>query len=217
MRLETSFGAIGVFAVLSLGHADWQRLWDSRNDGDPVEISRCSSDARLVESYKYYEFFGARAQDANQSFRQSLLVTHDFAGRQKRFAGQADWHIEWRTCLEPRGNGCRIGGVTSTVNVTYTLPRWADRDAAQGPLQSRWDRYAKSLYEHERGHGRIALQVASLIEQELVGLADLASCEQVNAEATRRVDQVMRRGEVMQNDYDKATGHGSSQGAVFPF
>ena len=62
----------------------------------------------------------------------------DSAGQRlgvKRFAGQTNWHIEWKMCLEPRGGGCRLSGVTSAVHVTYTLPRWATRDLAfKNPL-----------------------------------------------------------------------------------
>ena len=217
MRLEASFGALGIFAFLSLSDGEWVQVLERKTAIDTAVIGHCRSQARLVESYKHYEFFGARAADANQSLRSSLLVSHDFAGRPKRFAGQADWHIEWLTCLEPHATGCRIGGISSTVHVTYTLPRWADREAAPGPLRSRWDRYAENLAEHERGHGRIALEVASLIEDEVVGLSDGSGCDGVNAEANRRVEQVMRRGEVMQNEYDRSTGHGTVQGAVFPF
>ena len=214
--------AVGVITFLSLLDADPSRQPDVPSRAPAVEIdriepSRCSSSARLSETISHYDFFGSRAAEADKSFRQRLLVSNDFAGQTKRFAGQADWYIEWSTCLEPVGAGCRVAGVTSTVHVTYTLPRWADRDAASPALRARWDRYANNLLTHEKGHGTVALKVAHLLEKDLVGMTDLADCEAVRSEATARVDRVMRKGETMQNEYDRWTEHGGTQGAIFPF
>ena len=217
MRLKASFSALGVLAVLTMLHVDWGRQRDAGRDHDVAGVSSCRSSARLVETIKYYDFFGTREREADQSFRQRLLVSQDFGGRTKTFAGQADWHIDWYPCVEPRGAGCRLGGVTAVASVTYTLPRWADRGFATGHLRGRWDRYADNLLAHERGHGVVALQVASQLEHELVGLVDMDGCEDVTAEAGRRVEQLIRRGEAMQNEYDRLTEHGNVQGAVFPF
>ena len=204
--------------VLALSDTDWGRLFDRPNaTAAAVEAARCTSHASLVEKVSPYEFYGARANDAGQSLRQRLLVSSDFAGRQKRFTGQTDWHIEWRACLEVHGNGCRVSGVVSTVNVTYTLPRWADRDAAPPHLRERWDRYITSLAAHEKGHGDIAHHVAGLIDEALVGLVDSDSCDALTASTGRVVEGVMQRGETLQREYDRSTGHGSTQGAQFPF
>lgn len=177
----------------------------------------CTSEARLSESVNYYEFFGARSDVAGNSLRQRLLVSTDYQGREKRFTGQTDWHIEWRTCFEPAGGVCRIGGVSSVVKVTYTLPRWADRQNAPPGVRDRWDRYITSLAAHEKGHGAIALEVARLIEKALVGLESREGCEALNLQSARIVDEVMVRGEALQRDYDRVTAHGGTQGARFPF
>ena len=218
MRVEASFGALGIFAFLMLADAgrDLQRL-DSAPQPEAFAGGRCTSSINLVENISHYDFFGTRATEADQSFRQRLLVSNDFKGQTRRFAGQADWHIEWHTCVQPVGAGCRLLGVHSTVHVTYTLPRWADRNAASPALQARWDRYAGNLLAHEKGHGTVAMTVAGQLEKDLVGLVDLEDCDSVRGEAARRVDAVMRDGEAMQNEYDRQTEHGGTQGAVFPF
>ena len=209
--------AVGLILLLALVDGEWSRPSARPDAAQRGEPWYCASHASLVENVRHYDFFGSRAADAGTSLRQRLLVTSDYQGRERRFTGQTDWHIEWRACFETRGSGCRIGGVISTVNVTYTLPRWADRDAAPTRLRERWNRYMWSLATHERGHGAIALEVAKLIEASLVGRADDQGCETLNALSTRIVDEVMQRGEAMQRDYDRATGHGSALGAAFPF
>lgn len=217
MRLEASFSAVGLLVLLSLSDSDWSRTFAHPETGSIAPDRLCRSQASLVENVHRYEFYGARAADAGTSLRQRLLVTSDYQGREKRFTGQTDWHIEWRACFEQSGTRCRIGGVVSNVNVTYTLPRWADRDLAPAQLRERWDRYMASLDRHEKGHGEIALEVARLIEASLVGRVDDDACETLNVDSTRLVDEVMQRGEVMQREYDRSTMHGSAQGAQFPF
>lgn len=176
----------------------------------------CTSTVRLVERTRYYDFFGTRSADADQDLRARLLSVNDHAGRLQRFAGQTDWSIEWQTCLKRLPEECRIAGVELTVNVAYTLPRWADRDLSPRDVRQRWDRYALTLADHERGHGQIALQVANLIEKELVGRS-AGSCAALDFETSNRVSALMRQGEAMQNGYDRSTEHGVLQGASFPF
>jgi predicted secreted Zn-dependent protease len=215
--LYASVGAMASLFLLAFAPAGSQPSIEKVSANNGIEIVRCRSHARLNERVNQYPFFGARTEEASRSLRDALLISTDFAGRKKRFAGQADWNIEWRPCMEPFGAGCRIGGVESVVNVTYTLPRWVDLARGEAPMRGRWQKYAESLYQHEKGHGRIALEVANLIESQIVGLTDAADCGAVNAEAARRVEQAMRAGEAMQNAYDQETGHGIAQGAVFPF
>lgn len=203
--------------LASLADGDWAERRDRHEPGEAIGIGVCLSRSNLVEKVQHYPFFGSRQADANQSLRERLIVTSDFEGRQKRFTGQTDWHIEWRACYENVVSGCRIGGVVSTVHVVYTLPRWADRDSANARLRSRWDRYLASLETHERGHGAIARDVARMIEYSLVGTTQEGSCESLDKTAARMVEEVMRRGEEMQRAYDRATAHGSAQGALFPF
>ncbi len=216
MRIEASFSAVGLAALVAMTDSEWVSAFNAPEAPARLEVQRCRSKTSLVENVRQYDFFGAQETDAGTSLRQRLLVTSDFQGRQKRFTGQTDWHIEWRACFEQDGPACRVGAVIATVHVTYTLPRWADRDAAPQPLRERWDRYLGSLATHEKGHGAIAHDVAQLIDQTLVGRAE-DSCDALNLRATTLVEEVMRRGETMQRDYDRATAHGSKQGAVFPF
>lgn len=218
MRLEASFSAVGLFVLLTLADSELARLFaPTPEPHQNADLALCRSQASLVEKVRNYEFFGSRAADAGSSLRQRLLVTSDYQGRESRFTGQTDWHIEWRACFEQRNGRCAISGVLSTVHVTYTLPRWADRETAPAPLRDRWDRYHLSLLAHEKGHGAIALEVAKLIDAALVGQSSDEGCDGLNTGSVKIVDEVMLRGEAMQREYDRATRHGSAQGAQFPF
>jgi predicted secreted Zn-dependent protease len=208
--------AVGLPLAAHCGALEWPAEKTVAAGVSVTVPTSCKSSVRLVERTRNYEFFGARPSDADQDFRARLLTASDHSGRLQRFAGQTDWNIEWQTCLERRPDSCRIAGVELTVNVVYTLPRWADRDWTTREVKARWDRYARNLAEHERGHGQIALQVANAIEADLVGQG-AESCVAIDAEAVRRIGVQMHNGEAMQNEYDRATQHGVTQGASFPF
>lgn len=205
-------------AALALSNTDWSRqvVPPVARNAEP-QPSRCTSRSNVVEQVKSYEFFGNRSESAGRSLRQRMLVSSDYAGRETRFTGQTDWHIEWRACFEPIASGCRIGGVTTTVNVAYTMPQWADRDDASAQLRARWDRYFVNLTAHEKGHGEIAGRIARMIEQSLVGRTTQSDCDMLGSDAGAIVDEIMQRGEELQREYDRTTGHGTTQGAHFPF
>lgn len=220
MRIKsTSCASLVVAVVLPLSYGvglSWpsERLEAA---GLPRTLpNACTSSVKLVERTRHYDFFGARPADANADLRARLLTASDHNGRVQRFAGQADWNIEWQTCLERQPGSCRIAGIELKVNVVYTLPRWADRDWSTKEMRERWDRYAQNLAAHERGHGEIALQVARMIETDLVG-AHADTCATLDTDASNRITTMMRQGEAMQNAYDRATQHGVLQGASFPF
>lgn len=220
MRLTSLLYTSAAIVGLPLG-AHWAGLGWPAEPSEAAGVPRtipgtCSSAARLVERTRHYDFFGARPVDADQDLRSRLLTAVDYAGHTQRFAGQSDWNIEWQTCLERQPGQCRIAGIELTVNVLYTLPRWADRDWSTRDLRTRWDRYARSLAMHERGHGEIALKVAHMIEADVVGRA-AETCALVDGEVAGRISEIMREGERLQNAYDRQTQHGATQGASFPF
>lgn len=99
MRLEASFSAIGLTVLLSLADSGRFAAF-APVDPSPLPVpSLCTSSINLVEGIRTYEFFGARAETASTSLRQRLLVSTDYEGRERRFTGQTDWHIEWQACV----------------------------------------------------------------------------------------------------------------------
>jgi predicted secreted Zn-dependent protease len=133
----------------------------------------------------------------------------------QRFAGWTAWSIHWHYDVHAMAAGCRIENVTTQTEITYTLPRWVDEARAPADLQQAWRRFNAALVEHEKGHGRLARELAQRIERAMSATPLQPSCEEleeeVNALGTRMIVTDDR-----QAAYDRRTAHGEKQGAVFP-
>jgi predicted secreted Zn-dependent protease len=106
----------------------------------------------------------------------------------KGFWGYAEWRVNWSST-------CNVN-----LRITYTYPRWANREKASPKLRARWDRFIANLITHEKGHGTHGRNAAAEIDKtacakDPVGIAKRWSNQDVI--------------------YDRKTNHGETQGAVF--
>ena len=213
-------GRIG--RVLALSDSDWSRDRSrAARNAEPQPDAALHARARnLVEKVKPLRVL-RRARRATPAARcaSACSCRATTPGREKRFTGQTDWHIEWRACFEHERHGAAGSAASPPPSTSPTRCRsWADRDAAPAHLRERWDRYIVKLTAHEKGHGEIARRGRPVDR----GGArrphrSTSGCDTLNADAAAIVDEVMQRGEALQREYDRTTGHGTTQGAHFPF
>ena len=127
----------------------------------------------------YYEVYASTSQQLR-----SQMSLHGPRG----FWANARWYVRWT-------GDCRL-----SVELTYTMPKWANKDLAPPALQRRWDAMIEKLWLHERGHGQFAIEAAREIER--------VGCHQA-----QRIMRKLRR----QNEaYDRRTKHGRTQGVRLP-
>lgn len=128
------------------------------------------------------------------------------------FHAHTDTYVNWNYWWDKRNNYCKLNRVETTVTITYTLPRlfWKTQDAQ---VQKIWNKYYPALYEHEEGHGQIAIDAAEAIERSLMNMPPFSSCDHLskkaNAEAQRILDEFSKK----HRHYDNKTNHGETQGA----
>ncbi len=199
------------------GQTDWHIEWRACLESVPLEqIATAWQRESREAARKIKDLEHASDSVGKESALEQAAIAREHVSREAAREISGLEH-SFNSARKEGAVGCRIGGIVSSVHVTYTLPRWADRNAAPLRLRERWDRYIESLAAHERGHGAIAQRVADLIQEALVGRISGSGCDSLTAEAGSVVEEIMLRGETMQREYDRATGHGSAQGARFPF
>jgi len=133
----------------------------------------------------------------------------------QRFAGWTEWRIQWWFDRRNVPQGCAVDKAATETQVDYTLPRWADADRASPELQDTWKRFVEALTLHEEGHGRLARALAERVEFAIQSLPPEPTCEELD----RRVSEIANRmiaEDREQEEYDRRTGHGHTQGAAFP-
>lgn len=130
------------------------------------------------------------------------------------WAGHARWNVRWTYDWRLADDLCRVDKASTSLTVTYTLPRWLGRDSAGDELKAKWDRFSKALLQHEQGHGANGRRAAERIGAALRSLPPVATCDAL----MRTADETARRiiDEEAANDraYDAATQHGLMQGVV---
>lgn len=134
----------------------------------------------------------------------------------RRYDGYTRWHVAWRYRYRTQDGQCFIDRVATTVDVTFTMPQWANESSGGAELRRRWRQYLAALQQHESGHGRHGAEAAGEIDRGIAGLTPRASCESLGAAANALGHQVIRQYNQRDLDYDRTTDHGRTQGARFP-
>lgn len=129
--------------------------------------------------------------------------------------GLTNWDVRWKYRYVTTPEGCAVASVATTLDVVTILPRWSNRQAGS-TLAQRWDKYIAALEDHEREHMQIALRAARMIQQRLSSLEIARTCplleESINLTGQTLLDQFRSDDD----EYDRRTKHGASQGARFP-
>lgn len=132
-----------------------------------------------------------------------------------RFFSLTEWEVNAAYRWDQRPDGCRLQGLRVRASVQTHMPRWRRTAAAPTSLSGAWRRFLAALDWHEHGHRVLAEDAAETIRKRLRTLR-ASTCPRVEAMAYREMDDVLNEYEQYNRDYDAATGHGRSQGAVWP-
>lgn len=167
-----------------------------------------AADVREEFPTRYYDVEAPRSQKLHQAVTAASPIRK--SGRV--FHGYTEWYVRWTWRHRGDTDGrCRITSVEVSLTGSILLPRLNGGSRAQNEA---FDRYLVLLAVHEEGHRRIAREAAQDIERLLRSLPEARSCRQLeseaNAQARARLDEYLER----EREYDRATRHGHSQGAV---
>ncbi len=132
-----------------------------------------------------------------------------------RYFGMTEWEVRTEYRWRERSNGCTIDDLTVRVSVQTRLPRWRRQAQAPSDLRGAWARFLFALDRHEDGHRALAEEAADAIRRKLASV-QTATCARVEEQAQREVVAVLNEYERRNLAYDAETGHGRTQGAVWP-
>lgn len=125
----------------------------------------------------------------------------------QEYAAYTGWEVSWTW----PGYGSLLCDVSSPIvdaEVTVTFPRWDPPVNAPPELIVKWAGFSQALAVHEQGHVDNVYGSLPRIEAAI----ENADCLTAEA-AAQAIIQEMNQFDL---DYDRDTGHGRSQGAVFP-
>jgi predicted secreted Zn-dependent protease len=111
------------------------------------------------------------------------------------FGGYArtKWEVTWRYGLAQIPGGCRITAVTTSVHVTYRMPRWTNPADGSPELREKWDTFVKALQKHEDGHKDHGIQAAQEVEAAITQLRPLRSCNDIRKAADTTANSIKEK------------------------
>ena len=151
----------------------------------------------------YYDVSGSTETEIRDQL--NTFSPSDFNGN--RGDAVTNWDIRW-TWDGYGSETCDLHSVTATYDIRVTVPRWYPGKDISPELISKWNAYMLALAEHEKGHVDNVVANLPAVIHAIRG----ATC----ATAEVKAQEVLTG--IRQNDlnYDERTGHGATQGAVFP-
>lgn len=145
----------------------------------------------------------------------AALATHgpEYGGH--RFFGMTEWSLSADYRVDKTAAGCTLADITVMIDVETQLPHWRESWRSDGALRTEWYRFLGALDRHERGHRDLAREAADAVRRHLAEFKT-DNCTTVRREAHWVAVDVMNDFDARHRAYDLSTGHGHSQGAVWP-
>lgn len=131
------------------------------------------------------------------------------------FFGLTTTSLQYRYATHARPGRCETSDARVDLVVTITLPEWTRPAGAPFELTRDWSRFAAALRRHEEQHRDLAIEQAHALRRAVDGLS-APTCDAVADLAASRARLVQDAAEVAHRAYDARTGHGETEGAVWP-
>jgi len=170
--------------------------------GGPAAAAGGSSDVRVT----YYDIYGVSAAALSAAIKSK---------GPNGYGGLTDSTISYTYKPGPSPAGCRVQTLDTELAITMTLPHWVQPPGAVTPaLAAQWQRYLAALRAHENGHVDLVRRTFEATRAALAAVT-ASSCAALDAEVRGRYDAMVREGRRVNEEYDRQTEHGRTQGATF--
>ncbi|MEP5727976.1 MAG: DUF922 domain-containing protein [Sulfitobacter sp.] len=100
------------------------------------------------------------------------------------------------------GNNCKVESAKVTVDARVTLPKWTSRRVASAKLGEAWDNIDRYTRLHEATHVNIAFKYAKQIEDNVLALPAMTSCDRLRAKTKTVVDKYLKEHDIAQRKFD---------------
>jgi predicted secreted Zn-dependent protease len=164
------------------------------------------------EKYEYYEVCGCCEKDVQCDLQKKCIRWKDG----KKYDSVTNWKVKWDYSYNRTPGACTADSILVTVDVVFHLPKWVRTSDAPQPLVEKWENYLAKLMTHEKGHRDRAVEAATGLVQAVADVPPARTCAELDHEVHTLCRTRMEKLIEDQKDYDTATRHGATQGAVFP-
>lgn len=166
----------------------------------------------ITEKYEYYEVCGCNEEELHCDLRQKCGTWTDG----KRYDSLTSWDIKWDHEYGRNSRACAVNAFTPVITITFRYPKWKRTEEAPQSLVEKWDRYLENLVAHENGHRDMVVEAMTELSHAVAGLSPAPSCDDLDRNVRALFRTYVAKMNKEQQEYDRTTKHGATQGAVFP-
>jgi len=181
------------------------------NSGVSAPVSPVGTSVQNVVSY--YDIAGATTAEV-----QDALNRNGPAINQVQVFALTEWQVSWRLRPTTRLGECRLPRPDVQLTIRTILPRWKAAAPASAEMSSLWRSFLVAVAVHEDGHKDLGLRAAAAVADTLrtFGHQRAISCDLLVADADGAAKTVLQQFYDKNALYDQTTGHGATQGVMWP-
>lgn len=171
-------------------------------------IISCEVEAKnsVTENYKFYLL----SPESKGEILKELNITSPIIEDGEIYHGYAYSTINWNFNWRYNKNSCWITSANTELNTTYTLPKL---ETKSNDVTQVWNKWYPKLVLHEKGHHKLAVNIAVRIENAISEMPKERTCQELEKKANEIGHALISELEHLNISYDKRTNHGETQGA----
>jgi len=183
---------------------------------DPSEISLALQPVGLsaqLDKPTTYQIYGDTAAGLRTQ------IQHCAPGAQgakpAEFTAETSYKLNWQYDVTLSDQGCSLADVRVGMHTATVLPYWQSTATATTGLAGRWQNFTTALATHEQGHADLDRQYATTLLSDLQAVQNV-DCSTLNQLVHAVITQNVNALNSANDNYDRTTSHGATQGAVLP-
>lgn len=160
----------------------------------------------IIEDFEFYTVSTTSKSNLLKNLNSSSPIRQDG----HVFHGYTRYDIKWRFWWKSINNQCVFTRVETNLKLKYTMP---SLNTSNLDVKAVWSKWYPNLELHEKGHGKLAKDIAYKIDEKLISIGPKANCKILNDAGNKLGHKLMATLNESNKAYDKKTNHGESQQA----
>ncbi len=177
-------------------------------DNQPVGLTQ------VVDPTSQYQIYGTNGTQLRTEIQQ--CAPNLSVGTQAEFTSETNYQINWSYSYTILGNDmCQATKPKVGVHISMVLPLWQPNSSATQTFVNQWQSFISNLTIHENGHVALDEQYANQMVSDLQNYP-VMSCDILQQSVTNTLNNDVLALNIANDQYDTATNHGATQGAILP-
>ncbi|TAH35852.1 DUF922 domain-containing protein [Candidatus Saccharibacteria bacterium] len=180
-----------------------------------LDLIGTSGLTETVEPTQTYSIYGVNGAELRQQI-QACAPRERSGDAVAEFTAQTGYYLSWQYDYAMRGDGlCTVANPRVGLHVAMILPDWQPSTDADRSLVTKWRTFIENLTVHENGHVNLDREYARQMFADLQSFP-ASSCDTIQQSVNAIMQNNIVRLNIANDQYDAATNHGATQGAVIP-